>query len=162
MNLGIYIKNLMDVDQVSLVADFVNANVKNNGIKDISIFYDNIGKIDKPINCGLFNSTDLWNFSGDLIVTSLDAVFTSMSIVNGINVYYYGWNDKPDIFKLVYATQRKNIKIICRSEQDEKQLYRLTKTKPIGVDPNFTNILDIINRCGYERCKNCKNVCRAE
>jgi len=165
MNLGIYIKSLTDEQQVNNIASCVNDGLQNKKLKDASIFYDNIGKVNTNINCGLFNSTDVWNFSGKLLTTSIETLTTAMKIVNNIDFYYYFGVEKEenlDIFKLLRVTQKHKIKVICNSEDDEKKLYRITGVNPLGISNNFIGIIDLLNECNNERCKNCKNVCRAE
>ena len=68
MNLGIYVKTLSNENEMSFISNIINAAVDNNNIKDCSIFYDGVGFIPFDIPCGMFNSTDLWNFNGKLLV----------------------------------------------------------------------------------------------
>lgn len=157
MNLGIYISNLADKDQLTHVSSFVDNNLNSKNIHDISIFYDNIDFNPHHTPCGMFNSTDLWSFNGNLIVTSLDALATSLRVVNNINIFYYhGWEKTKNTLHLVMLT--KNVKIICKSEKDAKEIYRLTGKKAIGISENFNNITDLLSRCEDEYKSNNNNV----
>jgi hypothetical protein len=157
MNLGIYIFNLADKDQLMHVSSFINKNLNSENIHDISIFYDNVDFNPHHISCGMFNSTDLWSFNGNLITTSLEALATSLKVVNNINIYYYyGWEKTKNALQLVMLT--KNVKIICNSENDAKEVYRLTGNKPIGISNNFNNIIDLLSRCEDEYQSNNNDV----
>ncbi|MFN9952314.1 MAG: hypothetical protein ACK55I_04375, partial [bacterium] len=62
-----------------------------------------------------------------------------------INIFYYhGWEKTKNTLHLVMLT--KNVKIICKSEKDAKEIYRLTGKKAIGISENFNNITDILSR----------------
>lgn len=153
MNLGIYISSLSDKEQMGHISEFVNANSVHN----ISIFFDEIDFNPYHTPCGMFNSTDLWSFNGNLIVTSLDALATSMKVINNINIfYYYGWEKELNILRLLPII--KNAKIIARSEKDSREIYRLTSKTPSGISENFNNIIEILSRCEDEYKSNHNNV----
>jgi hypothetical protein len=158
MNLGIYISNLMDTEQLNSVSKLVDDNISNKLVHDISIFYDDIAFNPNNTRCGMFNSTDLWSFNGNLVVTSLNALNTALNIVNNINIFYYhGWQQEKNVLNLVMST-RNEVKIICRSEKDQKEIYRLTGKKPVGVSENFENIVDLLSECKDEHKSNNNNV----
>jgi len=139
MNLGIYISNLMDTDQLTQINKFVEKNAAN--VKDISIFYDNIAFNPDQTKCGMFNSTELWSFSGTLIVTSLRSLATALKVVNKINIVYYnGWEKIDNALDFVMLLQNSNIKVYARSEREAKQIYRLTGLNVLGISENFDNL----------------------
>jgi len=139
MNLGIYISNLMDTDQLTHINKFVEKNAAN--VKDISIFYDNIAFNPDQTKCGMFNSTELWSFSGTLIVTSLRSLATALKVVNKINIVYYnGWENIDNALDFVMLLQNSNIKVYARSEREAKQIYRLTGLNVLGISENFDNL----------------------
>lgn len=144
MNLGIYVNSLANENEMSFVSNIVNFAVDNNHVKDCSIFYDGIGFIPFDIPCGMFNSTDLWNFSGELLVLHSDCVKSALNIVNKINIFYhYGWNDNITLFNLLHICNT-GVKVIPKTEKDKNNLYRLT-----GIDTQFiSNSEDIINLLG--------------
>jgi hypothetical protein len=142
MNIGFYIKNLSNDKQIEFISQVINKNIEENTISDASIFYDGVGFVPYFIECGLFNSTDLWNFRGNLIVMNTDCLRRAMKIVNNINIFfYYGWED-TDLFNLLFLT-RSNIPIICNNEEEYKKIYRLTGKFPAIVQDkeNLINVL---------------------
>jgi hypothetical protein len=157
MNLGIYISRLSDKEQLHYISSLVNNNINNKSIHDISIFYDDVDFNENHTLCGMFNSTDLWSFNGNLIVTSLEALATSLKVVNNINIFYYhGWNEEKNTLRLVTSVQ--NVQIISRSKKDSKEIYRITGKCPIGISENFNDIINLIARCEDEHKSNNNDV----
>jgi hypothetical protein len=159
MNIGIYIQSLLDSEQIKHISDLVDREIiRNKKIHDVSIFYDDIGFNPNNTGCGMFNSTELWSFNGNLIVTSLESLNVALKVVNNINIfYYYGWEKEKNVVNLIMSTLN-NIKIICRSEDDQKEVYRLTGKNPIGISENFQNIIEILSECKDEHKSNNNNV----
>lgn len=157
MNLGIYI-NLLDSNQLKAANDAVDHILQNKLVHDVSIFYDDVGFNPHNIQCGMFNSTDLWSFNGNLIVTSLNTLATAISVINNINLFYYhGWENQKNTMHLIMLTKG-NIKIICKSEKDAKEIYRLTGKEPIGISENFQNIVELLSECKDEYKSNNNDV----
>ena len=138
MNLGVYIKDLAATEEVEhLVANITKA-VEDGSADDASIFYESVGKHPVNIKCGCFNSTDLWNFTGNLIVTSIDSARTAINIVNKFKVYfYYKWYDEKDLMGLMSVVNHPRVVTICRTEKDAAEIYRLTGNRPEAVVENF-------------------------
>jgi len=144
MNLGIYIPNFNNISQLAGLCTMINKSLQGGLIKDASLFYDSIGHMPIKLNCGLFNSTDIWNFRGKLITTTLDGTVSATNITNNSKIYYYyGWEQRPNVLDLIYALS-KNINLICRDTEDDQYLKRVTGTNPLGISSNFENILSLI------------------
>lgn len=140
MNLGIYIPSLSDHSQLKDISDTINSNI-GKSLSDASIFYDNISFNPFKIKCGIFNSTELWNFNGILITTGLNTTLTAIKIVNKIDVYYYyGFEEKISPLSLIYLLKN-NVKVIAKTQRDADDLYRKTKTKPIHIASDFKDLL---------------------
>lgn len=141
MILGIYLPTLADHNILGDIGNAINNNIGKK-IQDASIFYDNIAYNPFNIMCGLFNSTDIWNFSGTLIVPSLSTLTSSLKIVNDIDLwYYYGWENKISTLSLIYITTQ-NIKVVAKTEDDAKDFYRKTKRNPNLVSGSFSNLVE--------------------
>lgn len=161
MNLGVYIDSLGNHDQLQYAAKEINDGLINKSLSDASIFYDGVAHNPYELLCGTFNSTDLWNFSGYLIVLNIDNAFMALNIVNNIDMYYYyNWEENKNTLKLIELLN-KNVKVICRNKEDAENLFRLTGTKPVGISNNFENIINIISENSDGRFKNRANVCRS-
>lgn len=126
MNLGIYIENFYDKDLVEQTSNAINKYIDHENIYDISLFFDEPGPCPFPIPCGCFNSTELWSFNGTLITTSINSSFLSSHAINDIDIYYLvDFKQKKDVF-LLFELIKRNVSFIAKSEEDKKELYRLT------------------------------------
>jgi hypothetical protein len=161
MNLGIYINNLGNHDQLGYIAKEINRGLASKEIDDASIFYDGVAHNPYQVNCGTFNSTDLWNFHGALVVSNIGNALMAISIVNNIDIYYYyNWEEGKNTIDIINLLN-KGISVICRNEADAENIFRITGKKPIGICENFQNIIHIISENSNGRFKNCANVCRS-
>jgi hypothetical protein len=143
MNLGVYTATLADSNQLEKIAKYLNTSVHSNKWSDVSLFYDGIGCNPFDIKCGMFNSTDLWNFKGKLIASSLECVVNAANIVNNIELYYYyGWEPRPSVLDTIFVLRDK-IKLICRNNGDASFTYRTTGIKPVGIADDY-DLLNII------------------
>lgn len=144
MNLGIYLSSLSQKDQLEQIAEAINNGLQTKKLKDASIFFDNIAHNPYNIRCGMFNSTDLWNFAGTLITTSVSSTVKSLNIVNNIDVYYYyGLEERVGTLSLLSLVS-KGIKIISKTKQDDDDLFRRTGKRSSFVCKNFSEIVEAI------------------
>ena len=146
MNLGIYTKVLGQTEELQYAIPAINEGIKSGILEDASIFYDSAGPSPATIHCGCFNSTELWNFTGCLVVTSLEAARTAINIVNKFNMlFYYNWENTRNTLGLIGITHHPRINTMCRSSEDAQELYRLTgiKAKAIVDSFNLTEILQV-------------------
>ena len=147
MNLGIYIDSMQEDEQFRSVANTINTGITQGLLTDASIFYDTIGYNTIPVKCGCFNSTDLWNFTGNLITTSINSTLTALNIVNKFKIHFYhGWSPENETaLSLIAATVNPSVKTLCRDEGGAKEFYRITGTAPAGIVDNF-NLTEILQQ----------------
>ena len=141
MNIGFYVKNLSNDKQMSIISKIINNSIDNNLISDASIFYDGIGFVPYFISCGMFNSTDLWNFRGNLVVMNADCLKRAAKTVNNIKLIFYYGIEEIDIFSLMFIKSQ-NIPILCH-QKDYQKIYRLTGQNPVLIE-NENDILSAI------------------
>jgi len=143
MNLGIYLSSLSQQNQLQQISEAINNGIAAKKLNDASIFYDNIAYNPHDIKCGIFNSTDLWNFSGTLITTSLSTTISAIKIVNSIDIYYYyGFEDKISPLPLINIINKGGVKFIAKTNNDNQDLYRKTRTGALYICDNFTDFID--------------------
>ena len=146
MNLGIYVPTLRNQEFVKDIFDAINYGIDNDIISDASVFFDDISYNEHPVKCGLFNSSDIWNFSGVLVTTSLSTTLSALKIVNNIDLhYYYGTEDSISPLSLIYLLSG-GTKVICDSEISRQDLYRKTGKNPISVCENFYELLTAVKK----------------
>lgn len=132
MNVGVYVSSLGNNDLLKSASDGVNKVILENLVDDACIFYDNVGYMPFEFNCGMFNSSDLWNFSGKLITTSLSTAISSLRIVNNIDIYYYyGWDDSQLNTLSIIQLLKSGVRFIALSDTFAKDFYRKTGHRTI-------------------------------
>lgn len=142
MNIGIYLQTLAQQDALKEISDAINHNINTPKLKDASIFYDNISYNSFDTKCGLFNSTDLWNFKGKLITTTIATTAKALKIINGIEIYYYyGLEDMVNPLALI-GVLSKNIDIISRTKNHSEDLFRKTGYRSSLLCHTFSDIIE--------------------
>lgn len=144
MNLGIYLASLSNHDQLRESCDGLNYGIDTKLITDGSLFYDNVAYNPFILKCGIFNSTELWNFNGKLITTSLAATLTSLKIVNNIQIYFYNkWENKNNPLHLMNLLKN-NILLISENKEESNEIYRKTGYNKTLVYPTIKDIVSDI------------------
>ena len=69
INFGIYLNTVSEPQIMKNVCDEIQRGLDEKLIVDGSIFYDQIAGIETKLPCGLFHSSELWNFKGHLLVS---------------------------------------------------------------------------------------------
>ena len=109
---------------------------------NLGLYTRTLGQTEE-IKCGCFNSTDLWNFTGCLIVTSLESTRTAINIVNKFGIiFYYNWETTKNTIRLLSVTKNPQVTTVCRSSEDAQELYRLTGVRAKAIVDNF-NLTEI-------------------
>ena len=131
-------KSLAISEEIGYAIESINEGIESGVLSDASIFFDEVGPNHLPVKCGCFNSADIWNFTGHLVVTSVEEAMSVINIVNKFKLlYYYNWNKENDIIRIVGIANNPLVKTICRTKEDASELYRITGNKPVAVVDNF-------------------------
>lgn len=144
INFGIYVNALSDPAVTKCICNEIQRGLDENLIIDGSIFYDQIGPLPEKLPCGLFHSSELWNFKGDLLVLSIHSASKVKNIVNDINLYLgYGWGEK-NLLSTLKLLEDESIKTICFTNELAEDFYRITGKQSIGYSPNLENTINFI------------------
>jgi len=128
MNLGFYIKSSNGDGINSKIFMSLNEAVANNSLEDASVFFDNIDYNPIKTNFGMFNSTDMWHFTGNLVTTCVETTSKALKAVNRFDLrYFYNPND-VDILRLIDISNK--TQIITDSEVDQEYVFRVTGKEP--------------------------------
>jgi hypothetical protein len=143
-NIGIFIENVGDYEISNDAFEALNL-VDKSKVKDRALFFENIGP--KPTNAdfALFNSTEVWHFTGNLIVTFLEGLKFLNSTVNNKTIFFY-YNSKEqatnkDLFGLIEAVGKDNVYIAVKNEKDHAEVLRLTGDIPILMTPDLKTLV---------------------
>ena len=128
MNLGFYVKSGNAEGVNGKIYMCLNQAIANGELRDASVFFDNIDYNPVKTNFGMFNSTDIWHFTGNLVTTSVETTVNALKAVNRFKLSYLYNTEDIDVLRLI--TISKNVDIITDSEQDQAYVYRVTGKKP--------------------------------
>tara|TARA_B100000700_G_scaffold299143_1_gene365893 strand:+ start:1180 stop:1626 length:447 start_codon:yes stop_codon:yes gene_type:complete len=138
MNLGVYIKNNSENELTKLVSSQINDAVRTGDLDDACLFYDVVGPNKLKYSFGAFNSTDIWNFTGDLFTFDIESSIKASNMVNKFNIYmYFGLLPEKDLMGLLHSVNDLKINVICSDESAQKEFVRLTGKKPLATIQNF-------------------------
>lgn len=144
MNVAFFIDQIDEGKKNSQIFNSLNDDLEKGKIKNGSIFFKEVGFSPVLPRFAMFNSTDIWNFTGTLIATSISTFRYAMKAVNNYDLIYYFNKEKADVFSLNHIM--KTGKVIVDNEEDEREIYRLTNKKPILVsDFKPHKILETLN-----------------
>lgn len=133
MNLAFYIDSLGGSELNKKIFDCLNGAVKKQNVKDVSLFYNNIDYNPYESKFGQFNATDIWNYTGILIATTIKNIAFASKIVNKFQLYFlYTGENKEDLLALITTSQM--VPVFCSTEAAGQEFYRLTGKKAKLLD----------------------------
>lgn len=133
MNLAFYVDKTSDTELNKQIFNLLNDAIDQNLVGDACLFYNEVDFNPGVKKFGSFNSTDIWFFSGTLVVTTLGLLPLASKIVNKINlVYLYdkiNEQNKGIVNLLAILCMSDKIKVCTTDTDSEKEFYRLTGKK---------------------------------
>ena len=145
MNIGFYVDSINANSPNDVIFKALNEAVTNHEATDASVFYNDIDFNPMETKFGMFNSTDLWAFTGVLVSTTVANTMRALKVVNKLQtMYLYNEADEGhrDLLGLLQIAGR--VKIITRSKQENQKVYRLTgQTSTIIPDLKITKIFEV-------------------
>jgi len=133
MNVAFYIDQINQQERTVEIFNALNVDVESGAIDNGSVFYKEIGPSLVEPKFGMFNSTDIWHFTGTLIATSMETFLDAIKAVNKYTLAYLFYGDSIyDVFSLIGMSR--TTKILTTTEEDQKEVYRLTGLKPILLE----------------------------
>ena len=144
MNLGFYVENNGGTPENTEIYNFLNEQIKDNTITDASVFFNSVNFNPVQTKFGMFDGADVWNFTGTLIATSLDNAVKAQKTVNKSKIAFMYNGEKKNVFQLTGVANA--MPVIVRTEQAEKEFYRVTGKKPVLMEKlNVDQIKEIHN-----------------
>jgi hypothetical protein len=133
MNVAFFVTQL-NQDQRNLdVYNALNEEIESGAIDNGSIFYKEPGHIPMEPRFSMFNSTDIWHYTGTLIATSMETFLDAAKAINKFTLaYLFSKDDSYSTFSLIGIS--KQTKILTSNEEDHREVYRLTGVKPILLE----------------------------
>ena len=128
MNVAFYLNQINEEQNTTDLFNKINEDIESGAIDNGSVFYKEIGRSAVEPKFGMFNSTDIWHFTGNLIATSISNVHKALKSVNKFKLSYLYDPAEKNLIGLLELVGRVNI--IARNEEEGKEFYRLTGEKP--------------------------------
>ena len=128
MNLGFYIDSPADSNAEQIFSS-MNSWLESGQIDNGSVFYKDIGFNSVAPKFGLFNSTDIWQFTGNLIVTSYNAASSIENIINKLKVaFLYTKQQEKNIMQIIHIFN--TLPFIVSNQEDYDYIKRITGKEP--------------------------------
>ncbi len=141
MNVAFYVDSLGQNDLNSTIFTCLNKASKNPNVSDVSLFYNNIDFNPIPTSFGIFNSTDLWNYTGLLVATTISNVKFAEKIANKFSLSFLFSKQK---FSLELMDVVNKVPILVSSQEDQDEFFRLTGKKSKLVNFTGDDILEVL------------------
>jgi len=111
----------------------LNEEIESGKIDNGSIFYKEPGHIPVEPLFSMFNSTDIWFYTGTLIATSMETFLDAAKAINKYTLaYLFDKKNEHNAFNLIGIANQS--KILTSNEEDHKEVYRLTGIKPMLLE----------------------------
>jgi len=130
MNLAFYIDSIGKSDQNEEIFNCMNEAVEYDVVSDASLFYNNISYNPYESKFGIFNSTDIWNYTGLLVATDINNAMFANKIVNKFKLAYLYKKD-ANVLGLINVINA--CPVITVNKDDYNEVFRLTGKKPIKL-----------------------------
>lgn len=135
MKLGFYVDTNGGTPQNTEIYNFLNDAVDKKEVEDAAVFFNTINFNPVQPKFGMFDATELWSFTGNLITTSVMNTVKAKNVVNKFKMaYLFNSQDKNEQSLFELARIANEMKVLVTNELDEKEFYRLTGVAPHQLD----------------------------
>lgn len=129
MNLAFYVDSIFGDENTLNLFGQLNRLVEEKLVDDACVFYNKVNQNPIIPKFGLFNATDIWNYTGVLVATTPNNVLYAHSIINKFKLYYL--LQERDFVGLIKLP---NVPILVKNKQDEEYIYRVTGKHPTLIN----------------------------
>ena len=144
MNLGFYVDKNNLSGKNSKIFDMLNKATVTNKVMDASVFYNDIDHNPMQTNFAMFNATELWAFTGTLVSDNIKNTIHAANVVNKFRLFHLFNGEDKDLMALLALGG--GVDFLVDGEEDQKELYRLTKIKGKVIDfNNLDEFLEIVS-----------------
>tara|TARA_Y100001951_G_C11282529_1_gene266372 strand:+ start:1348 stop:1812 length:465 start_codon:yes stop_codon:yes gene_type:complete len=134
MHIAFYTDSNGGSPQNTEIFNALNEAVDERSIKDASLFYNYVEFSPVSNRFGMFNSADMWSFTGNLIATTMENTIAAARIVNKFKLsYLYSEQDKERFGVLELFRLARSVPVIVTGEEDSDEVFRLTGVEPLKI-----------------------------
>lgn len=122
----------------------LNKGLESGVLADASLFFDDVDKNNTPAKFGQFNSTELWNFTGVLVVSTPKCFLTAEKVVNKFKILYLYTGEG---FNLDLVKISNKCKVICFDQASAEKFRRILNKEAIIISEDSTakDIIGVAN-----------------
>lgn len=144
MNLGFYIDSQQQSETTNKVYTALNNLVEQNKVDNASLFFNDIDHNPIIPKFGCFNSTDIWYFTGNLIITSIKNALSLDKVINKFKPFFLYDSERNSALELISIGNQ--MTIITQSKEDADYIKRVTgfDSKTLQ-DGKIESILGVVN-----------------
>lgn len=136
MNLGFYVDSPSQ-NGVDKIYEAMNSWIDKGEIDNGNLFYNDIGFSSIEPKFGLFNSTDIWQFTGNLIITSYNAASSIGNVINKFKaVFLYTKQQEKNIMQIIHIFN--TLPFLVTNQEDYEYIKRIT-----GKEPTLMESMDL-------------------
>ncbi len=144
MNLGFYIDSQAQSETTNSVYNTLNNLVEGNKVDNGTLFYNDVDFNPIIPKFGCFNSTDVWFFTGNLIVTTIKNALSLSKVINKFKPVFLYDGEKNSALELIAITKR--MPIITKSQKEAQYIKRVTGVEPrIIPEEKIENVLEVLD-----------------
>jgi len=144
LKIGLILPDLSSSQLTFLAVEQLNRILHQSGAIDGVIFVENISKPAIPPACAIMDLSEIWNFDGLLISTTLDNTNIMIKSVIPAQKVFYVWDmewlrgtRKNDFKRNVDILRDPTIKLVVRSESHAKCLANYANREADLIVDNF-------------------------
>ena len=153
MKLGIILNDTSANQLAYHVISNINKEVERTNKNDYVLFFENASSVVISPACACMNSSEIWNFDGVLISTTVSNTLSSINAVTPKRKYFYVWDlewgrrNGSDFENLVRVYSDPEISLIARSKDHAIAIENYCNRSVAGTVSNFNTkqLMDIIN-----------------
>ena len=144
MNLGFYVDSPSQ-NGVDKIYEAMNSWIDKGEIENGNLFYNDIGFSSIQPKFGLFNSTDIWQFTGNLIITSYNAASSIGNVINKFKaVFLYTKQQEKNIMQIIHIFN--TLPFLVTNQEDYDYIKRVTGKEPTMMESmDLNKIKEVFN-----------------
>lgn len=144
MNLGFYVDSQQQSETVNKIYNTLNSLVDSNGVENASLFYNDIDFNPITPKFGCFNATDVWYFTGNLVIASIKNALSLGKVVNKFKPFFLYDSEKNSALELIAISNQ--MPIIAQTQEDADYIRRVTGSEAKLLDGgDLESVLGVIN-----------------
>lgn len=144
MNLGFYIDSQTQSETTNKIYNTLNSLIDDNKVDNANLFYNDIDYNPITPKFGCFSSTDVWYFTGNLVITSIKNALSLGKVINKFKPFFLYDKEKNCALELISISNQ--MPVIAQSQEDADYIKRVTGVESkVLQDGKIENVIGVID-----------------